>query len=46
MRVVGTGVVQIPVQVVLPLGWNTVVAVGIGIDLVVAASGYTDAVAQ
>ena len=44
-EVVGT-VVQLPVAVVFVPGQDTVFVAGIGIDLVVVASDYTEVVAQ
>ena len=46
MEVVGTGVVQILLPVVFEPGWNIVFAAGVGTDLVVEESDYTEVVAQ
>ena len=46
MEVVGTGVVQILLQVVSEPGWNIVFAAGVETDLVVEESDYTEVVAR
>lgn len=46
MEVVGTGVAQLLVIVESEPGWNTVFAAGVGTDLVVEESDYTEVAAQ
>lgn len=46
MEVVDTGVAQLLVLVVSGPGWKTVSAAGVGTDLVVEESDYTEIAAQ
>ena len=46
MEVGGIGVGQLLVLVVSELGWNTVFAAGVGADLVLVESDYTEVAAQ
>lgn len=46
MEVVGTGVVQFLVLVLSEPGWNIVFAAGVGTDLVVEESDYTEVAAR
>lgn len=46
MEVGGTGVGQLLVLEVSELGWNTVIAAGVGTGLVVEESDYTEVAAQ
>ena len=46
MEVAGTGVGQLLVLVVSEPGWNTVFAAGVGTDLVLVESGYTEVAAK